>query len=95
MLIDQRCSSLVGDFYRLHRTCSQTFRKYYNRYLQSGRAPCCRAVAAQMRRGEPEDRAEIVAHRKRMNRYEIYAVLREQATRTFARDDLPCCDATS
>ena len=26
----------VGDFYRHHRTCSQTFRKYYNRYLQSG-----------------------------------------------------------
>src|SRR2546429_893593 len=26
----------VGDFYRHHGTCSQTFRKYYNRYLQSG-----------------------------------------------------------
>jgi hypothetical protein len=25
----------VGDFYRHHRTCSQTFRKYYNRYLAS------------------------------------------------------------
>ena len=26
----------VADFYRHHRTCSQTFRKYYNRYLASG-----------------------------------------------------------
>ena len=26
----------VGAFYRHHGTCSQTFRKYYNRYLQSG-----------------------------------------------------------
>jgi hypothetical protein len=26
----------VGDFYRHHGTCSQTFRKYYNRYLGSG-----------------------------------------------------------
>jgi len=26
----------VGAFYRHHGTCSQTFRKYYNRYLRSG-----------------------------------------------------------
>jgi hypothetical protein len=26
----------VGAFYRHHGTCSQTFRKYYNRYLASG-----------------------------------------------------------
>ena len=26
----------VGDFYRHHGTCSQTFRKYYNRSLRSG-----------------------------------------------------------
>src|ERR1700722_17088075 len=26
----------VGDFYRHHGTCSQSFRKYYNRYLRSG-----------------------------------------------------------
>jgi hypothetical protein len=25
----------VGDFYHHHGTCSQTFRKYYNRYLRS------------------------------------------------------------
>src|SRR5258708_39996588 len=28
----------VGDFYRHHGTCSQTFRKYYNRCLRSGAA---------------------------------------------------------
>ena len=30
-----RCKNFhgIGDFYRHHRTCSQTFRKYYNRYL--------------------------------------------------------------
>ena len=38
----------AGDFYRHHGTCSQTFRKYYNRYLQSGdEADFCRADAAQ------------------------------------------------
>jgi DDE superfamily endonuclease len=26
----------LGDFYRHHGTCAQTFRKYYNRYRQSG-----------------------------------------------------------
>jgi hypothetical protein len=26
----------IGDFYRHHGTCSQTFRKYCNRYLASG-----------------------------------------------------------
>ena len=72
----------VGDFYRHHGTCSQTFRKYYNRYLQSGEEadllPRRRGPKWRERR-EPEGiEAEIVAHRKRgMNRYEIHAVLRE------------------
>jgi hypothetical protein len=26
----------VGEFYQQHGACSQTFRKYYNRYLRSG-----------------------------------------------------------
>jgi transposase InsO family protein len=78
----------VGDFYRHHGTCSQTFRKYYNRYLQSGDE----AALLPRRRGpkwrerrEPEGiEAEIVACRQRgMNRYEIHAALREQ------RDTLP------
>src|SRR5215813_5130234 len=73
----------VGDFYRHHGTCSQTFRKYYNRYLRSEdeadllpqrRGPKWRA------RREPEGiEAEIVAFRRRgMNRYEIHAALRER-----------------
>ncbi|SFK03696.1 helix-turn-helix domain-containing protein, partial [Bradyrhizobium sp. cf659] len=78
----------VGDFYRHHGTCSQTFRKYYNRYLQSGEEvdllPRRRGPKWRERR-EPEGiEAEIVAHRKRgMNRYEIHAVLRER------RDTVP------
>src|SRR5258708_19463527 len=78
----------VGDFYRHHGTCSQTFRKYYNRYLGSG----AEADLLPQRRGpkwrerrEPEGiEAEIVACRRRgMNRYEIHAALRER------RDTLP------
>ncbi len=78
----------VGDFYRHHGTCSQTFRKYYNRYLQSG----AEADLLPQRRGpkwrerrEPEGiEAEIVACRKRgMNRYEVHAALRER------RDTVP------
>jgi len=73
----------VGDFYRHHGTCSQTFRKYYNRYLQSG----LEADLLPRRRGpkwrerrEPEGiEAEILALRRRgLNRYEIHAALRER-----------------
>ena len=78
----------VGEFYRHHGTCSQTFRKYYNRYLQSG----SEADLLPQRRGpkwrerrEPEGiDAEIVALRRRgMNRYEIHATLQEK------RDPVP------
>src|SRR5215471_9106902 len=78
----------VGEFYRHHGTCSQTFRKYYNRYLHGG----TEADLLPQRRGpkwrerrEPEGiEAEIVACRKRgMNRYEIHAALRER------RDTVP------
>lgn len=78
----------VGDFYRHHGTCSQTFRKYYNRYLQSGSQddllPRRRGPKWRERR-EPEGlEAEIVALRRRgMNRYEIHAALRER------RDTVP------
>ena len=63
----------VGDFYRHHGTCSQTFRKYYNRYLQSGDEadllPRRRGPKWRERR-EPEGvEAEIVACRQKgMNR---------------------------
>src|ERR1700755_1246361 len=78
----------VGDFYRHHGTCSQTFRKYYNRYLQSGDEadllPRRRGPKWRKRR-EPEGiEVEIIAQRKRgMNRYEIFAALRER------RDTVP------
>src|ERR1700758_1429408 len=78
----------VGDFYRHHGTCSQTFRKYYNRYLHSGDEadllPRRRGPKWRERR-EPEGiEVEIIGQRKRgMNRYEIYAALREQ------RDTVP------
>jgi len=78
----------VGDFYRHHGTCSQTFRKYYNRYLQSGDEadllPRRRGPKWRERREPQGIEVEIIAHRKRgMNRYEIHAVLREQ------RDTVP------
>lgn len=73
----------VGAFYRHHGTCSQTFRKYYNRYLLSGseddllpqkRGP--RWAAARMTAAVE---AEIAAARRLgLNRYEIYAVLAER-----------------
>ena len=78
----------VGDFYRHHGTCSQSFRKYYNRYLQSGEE----AALLPQRRGpkwrerrQPEGiEAEILACRQRgMNRYEIHAALRKR------RDTVP------
>jgi transposase InsO family protein len=73
----------VGDFYRHHGTCSQTFRKYYNRYLQSrdegDLLPRRRGPKWRDRREPRGIEAEIIAHRERgMNRYEIHAVLREQ-----------------
>ena len=78
----------VGDFYRHHGTCSQTFRKYYNRYLQSGEEadllPRRRGPKWRERREPKGIEAEIVACRKLgMNRYEIHAVLREK------RDKIP------
>lgn len=72
----------VGDFYRHHGTCSQTFRKYYNRYLQGGsdddllprrRGPKWRA------RRTPEAVEALVTQQRRLglSRYEIHAALRE------------------
>jgi transposase InsO family protein len=73
----------VGDFYRHHGTCSQTFRKYYNRYLQSGSEsdllPRRRGPKWRERREPQGIEAEIVTLRRRgLNRYEIHAALRDQ-----------------
>ena len=74
----------VGDFYRFHGTCSQTFRKYYNRHLQGGgkdedllprrRGPRWRS----RRTPEPVEAAVTKQRRLGLNRYEIHAALREQ-----------------
>ena len=75
----------VGDFYRHHGTCSQTFRKYYNRYLRSGSEadllPARRGPKWKTRRMPAAIEAEVIAQRRLgLNRYEIYAVLREHRT---------------
>lgn len=72
----------VGAFYRHHGTCSQTFRKYYNRYLQSGEErdllPQRRGPRWRERRDPLGIEAEILSYRQKgLNRYEIHAALRE------------------
>jgi transposase InsO family protein len=73
----------VSEFYAHHGTCSQTFRKYYNRYLQSGREedllPRRRGPKWRERYVPEGVEAEIVAARRRgLNKYEIHALLRER-----------------
>ena len=73
----------VGAFYRHHGTCSQTFRKYYNRFLQSGNEddllPRRRGPKWRARREPLGIDAEIVAaRRKGLNRYEIRDDLKER-----------------
>ena len=72
----------VGEFYRHHGTCSQSFRKYYNRYLQCGDKgvlPQRRGPKWKTRRMPAALEAEVIAQRRLgLNRYEIYAVLRER-----------------
>lgn len=72
----------VGDFYRHHGTCSQTFRKYYNRYLRGGESellPQRRGPKWKTRR-MPADLEALVleARRRGLNRYEIHAILRDE-----------------
>lgn len=72
----------VGAFYRHHGTCSQTFRKYYNRYRQSGSPedllPRRRGPKWQDRRDPQGIDAQILAQRRKgLNRYEILAVLKQ------------------
>jgi len=73
----------VGEFYRHYKTCSQTFRKYYNRYLTSGDdadlLPHKRGPRWRTRR-TPAHIEELVLAQRRLgqNKYEILAALREQ-----------------
>jgi transposase InsO family protein len=73
----------VGEFYAYHNTCSQTFRKYYNRFLASGEdaalLPQRRGPKWKERRGPGTVEELVLAERLRgQNRYEIYAVLRDR-----------------
>lgn len=73
----------IEDFYRAHDLDRRTFRKYYNRYLQSGSEedllPRKRGPRWKTRRIVPEIEAKVVEQRhKGMNRYEIVSVLRPE-----------------
>lgn len=77
----------VGEFYRHHGTCSQTFRKYYNRYLAGGGEadllPQRRGPKWKTRRMPAAIEALVVEQRRQgLNRYEIYAMLRERDPQT-------------
>ena len=80
----------VGDFYNYHQTCSQTFRKYYNRYLQEGCNPQAllpqkRGPRWKSRRTPPEIEAKALRYRELgNNRYEIAAILRERDNITLS-----------
>lgn len=71
----------VKDFYQAHRTCAQTFLKYYNRYKQSGGdlsslVPGKRGAKYRTRRPGPEIEALVLAERaKGCNKYEIHSLL--------------------
>lgn len=74
----------VGDFYRHHGTCSQSFRKYYNRFLRGGRdedlLPQRRGPRWKSRRMAQEVEAVVLQQRALgLNRYEIYAILQSQS----------------
>jgi transposase InsO family protein len=69
------------EFYAAHDTDRRSFRKYYNRYKQSGKEedllPQKRGPKWTIRRASSEVEAEVTALRsKGMNRYEIVHVLR-------------------
>lgn len=74
---------LAQEFYKFHDTDRRSFRKYYNRYLQSGREedllPQKRGPRWKTRRFCPEVEEAVKALRlKGMNRYEICSTLRSQ-----------------
>jgi transposase InsO family protein len=73
----------VGEFYKHHGTCSQTFRKYYNRYLASGSPedllPRKRGPKWKTRRTSADMEALIVEERQGgLNRFEVCSALREK-----------------
>lgn len=75
---------LVGDFYKAHGTCAQTFLKYYGRYRQSGcdvsqLLPRRRGPKYMSRRIDGAIEAMVLQERDRgCNKYEINSILRSQ-----------------
>jgi transposase InsO family protein len=83
------CFTSVGDFYKAHGTCPQTFLKYYGRYRQSGcdvsqLLPSKRGPKYKSRRTDPAIEAMVLEERDRgCNKYEINSILQSQlGTRT-------------
>lgn len=74
----------VGEFYKAKGIQRQTFRKYYNRYLQSGRdekalLPQKRGARWKTRRTKKEIEEMVISHRKNgTNRYEIYKLMEKE-----------------
>lgn len=72
----------VKEFYAAHRTCAQTFLKYYNRYKQSAGdlsslLPGKRGPKYQTRRAPPEIESLVLLEREKgCNKYEIHSLLR-------------------
>jgi transposase InsO family protein len=73
----------VGEFYKAHGTCRQTFLKYYGRYRNSGRNPELlmpgkRGPVYKTRRTIGAIEEEVLKIRERgCNRYEIHHILKE------------------
>ncbi len=71
----------VGDFYKAHGTCPQTFLKYYGRYRQSGYdvsqlLPAKRGPKYKSRRTDSAIEAMVLQERYRgCNKYEINCIL--------------------
>lgn len=71
----------VGEFYKAHGTCRQTFLKYYGRYKQGGQdlnmlLPGKRGPRYKTRRFSEEIEALALAARERgCNKYEIHSIL--------------------
>lgn len=74
----------VGDFYKAKKLQRQTFRKYYNRYLASGRdksflLPQKRGAKWKTRRTPQDIEDLVVKHRSTgANRYEIYKLIEKE-----------------
>ena len=84
----------VGDFYKAHGTCPQTFLKYYGRYRQSGGdaaqlLPAKRGPKYKSRRTDSAIETMVLEERDRgCNKYEINCILR---TQLGSRTPSPSC----